>query len=125
MAGKSKPEEMRDRTKRFAIGVVRLFRTLPKTEEARVVGKQLLRSATSVGANYRAVCLARSHAEFVSKMNVVLEEADECLFWLELMEEADILKRGDPSGLRKEAQQLSWIFGASLRTAKGSRNDRK
>ena len=89
------------------------------------MGKQLLRSATSVAANYRAVCLARSQAEFVSKMNVVLEEADESLFWLELLEEADILKRGDPSGLRKEAQQLAWIFGASLRTAKASRKGKK
>lgn len=73
----TKQEELRDRTKKFAIRIVKLFKALPKTEEARIVGKQLLRSGTSVGANYRAVCRARSHAEFIAKIGVVVEEADE------------------------------------------------
>ncbi len=79
----SRPEELRERTKRFAIAVVRLFRSLPRTDEARVIGRQLLRSATSVAANYRAVCRARSKAEFIAKVGVVVEEADETVFWLE------------------------------------------
>jgi four helix bundle protein len=73
-------EQLRERTKEFAIRVVRLFRSLPKTEEARIIGKQVLRSSTSVAANYRAVCRARSKAEFVAKIGTVVEEADETVF---------------------------------------------
>jgi four helix bundle protein len=75
--GMSKQEQLRDRTKRFALRIIRLFRHLPRTAEAQVLGKQLLRSGTSVGANYRAAGRARSKAEFVSKMGIVVEEADE------------------------------------------------
>jgi four helix bundle protein len=114
------PAQMRVRTKEFALKIIRLTRTLPKTEEARVIGRQLLRSATSVGANYRAVCLARSKAEFIAKMGVVLEEADECIFWLELLEDASIVRKGDATPLHREAGELAAIFGASLRTAKSS-----
>ena len=84
MGREMNPAEMRLRTKQFAIRIVHLFRALPKTEEGRVVGRQLLRSGTSVAANYRAVCRARSKREFISKIGVVVEEADESAFWLEL-----------------------------------------
>src|SRR5216684_3299767 len=81
----SQPEQLRLRTKQFAIRIVRLFRALPKSDEARVIGKQMLRSGTSVAANYRAVCRARSQAEFVSRMGLVVEEIDETVFWIELL----------------------------------------
>ena len=81
----SPPQELRERTKKFAIRIVRLFQALPKSTEAQVIGKQLLRCGTSVAANYRAVCRARSKAEFIAKMGIVAEEADEAFcgwnFW--------------------------------------------
>jgi four helix bundle protein len=85
------PEELRTRTKAFAIRILRLFRALPRSADAQVVGKQLARSGTAVAANYRAACRARSHAEFLAKIGVVAEEADESAFWLELMMEAELL----------------------------------
>lgn len=113
-----KPEELRERTKQFAVRVVRLFRSLPRTDDARVLGKQVLRSGTSVAANYRAVCRARSKAEFVSKMGVVVEEADETVFWLELIAETGILAKQRMQNLLKEANELLRIFVASRETAK-------
>ena len=80
----TQPEQLKARTKQFAIRIVRVFKGLPKNDEARIIGKQLLRAGTSVAANYRAVCRSRSKAEFISKMSVVVEEADETAFWLEL-----------------------------------------
>jgi|SRR5712671_2631381 len=77
-------ETLKLRTKNFALRVLRLYRSLPRTQEARILGTQLLRSSTSIGANYRAGCRGRSRAEFVAKLGVVLEEADETVFWLEL-----------------------------------------
>jgi len=76
-------EQFQKRTKRFVVDNIRLFRRLPTTEEARIVGRQLLRSSSSVGANYRAACRARSQAEFHSKLSIVVEEADESVFWME------------------------------------------
>lgn len=111
-------EQLRGRTKQFAIHIVKLIRTLPKTDEARMIGRQLLRCSTSVAANYRAACRARSKAEFVSKVSIVVEEADETVFWLELLEDLDILnpeKLGMPIA---EANELLAIFAASQRTAK-------
>ena len=113
-----KSEELKQRTKQFAIRIVRLFRSLPKTEEARVIGRQVLRSGTSVAANYRAVCRARSKAEFVAKVGVVVEEADETVFWLELLVETGIVERNRMESLVVEAEQLLAIFAASQRTAK-------
>ncbi len=75
----TKPEELKERSKQFAIRIIKLFRLLPKTEEARVIGRQILRSGTSVAANYRAVCRARSKAEFIAKIGVVVEEANESM----------------------------------------------
>ena len=87
----SQPEILKRRTKQFAIRIVNLFKALPKTEEGRVIGKQLLRSGTSVAANYRAVCRSRSRAEFVAKLGVVVEEIDETVFWLELLSDVGIM----------------------------------
>lgn len=111
-------QDLRERTKRFALRVLRLFRALPAKEEARILGRQLLRSGTSVGANYRAACRARSRAEFVAKLGVVLEESDESVFWLELLLEGGILREEQIDALIKEAKELTSIFVASLRTAK-------
>ncbi len=86
-----KADELRQRTKRFAIRIVTLFRSLPRSPDAQTLGKQLLRSGTSVAANYRAVCRARSKAEFVSKMGIVVEEADEAVFWLEVLTETGVI----------------------------------
>jgi len=82
------PKELKDRTKRFAVDVIHLCRELPPTVDGRRLGQQLLDAGTSVAANYRASCRARSRAEFIAKLGVVLEEADESLFWLELMTDA-------------------------------------
>jgi len=112
--------ELRARTKAFALRVIRLYRALPKFGEAQVIGNQLLRSATSVGANYRAVCRCRTHAEFVSKMSIVLEEADESLFWLELLSEAQVMPSGRLAPVTKEADELVAIFAAARKTARGS-----
>ena len=87
-------------------------------DEARVLGKQVLRSGTAVGANYRAVCRARSRAEFIAKIGIVVEEADETIFWLELLAETGIVKESRLSDLLAEAKELTAIFAASQRTAK-------
>jgi four helix bundle protein len=109
---------LKDRTKRFAIRIVRLFQSLPRTEEARVVGRQLLRAGTSTAANYRATCRARSRAEFVAKIGVVVEEADEAVFWLELLGDVRIMPASRLQGLLSEANELLAIFAASQRTAR-------
>jgi four helix bundle protein len=110
---------MKDRTKQLALIIIRLCRTLPGSQEARIISRQLLRSATSVAANYRAVCRARSTADFISKLGLVLEEADETLFWLELLVDAGIASKQQIYAPLDEANQLVSIFVASLRTVKG------
>ncbi len=114
-------KELQDRTKRFAVAVVRFFSRLPQTEAASVIGRQLLRAGTSVAANYRAACRARSAADFISKISIVLEEADETLFWLELLVDADIIESPLTPRLTAECHQLLKIFSASLATAKANR----
>jgi len=116
----SQPEELRARTKQFALRVIKLFRSLPKTDEARILGKQVLRAGTSVAANYRALCRARSKAEFIAKMGIVIEEADETVFWLELLVESGIVSPSRMENLLAEANELVAIFVASRRTAKAS-----
>ena len=106
------------RTKSFAVQVVKFFGKLPKTDEGRVLGRQLLRSGTSVAANYRAVCRAKSDADFISKMGTVVEEADESLLWLELLEEAGICAPTFVQPLKAESDELLRIFSTSLNTAK-------
>ena len=109
---------LKERTKQFAIRIVAVSRSLPRSREADVVGKQLLRSGTAVAANYRAVCRARSKAEFISKMGIVVEEADETVFWLELLGDTGLAPAAKLTLLLKEANELLAICAASLRTAK-------
>lgn len=112
----TKNEELRER--QFAIRVIRLFRALPSSADAQILGKQLLRCGTSVGANYRATCRARSKAEFIARLGIVAEEADESVFWLELIEESKVLNPRLLDEILKEARELAAIFSASIRTAK-------
>ena len=112
------PKELKDRTKRFAVDVIRLCRELPVTLDANRIGGQLIDSSTSVAANYRAACRARSRAEFVAKLGVVLEESDESLFWLELMVDANLVTTARVERLLKEADELTAIFTQSIKTAK-------
>ncbi len=109
---------MKQRTKEFAKRTIKLCRNPPKTEEGRLIGKQLFRSGTSVGANYRAACRGRSKAGFVSKLGICLEEADESLYWMEILAETEIMKADVLTPLMKEADELVAIFVASLNTAK-------
>ena len=111
-------DHLKKRTKQFAIRIVRLFKSLPKTEEAKILGRQLLRSGTSLAANYRAVCRARSKAEFIAKVGTVVEEADETVFWLELLIETGVVSESRMNELLKEANELLAIFAASQRTAR-------
>jgi len=117
----TKPEELRNRSKQFAIDVIKLVQSLPKTDTARVLGRQLLRSATSVAANYRAVGRSRSRAEFISKIGTVVEEADETVFWLEMLVDTEVVNRSNVEALVVEANELLAIFAASQRTAKSNR----
>jgi len=111
-------EQLQKRTKDFAVRIVHLFRSLPNAQEAQVIGKQLLRCGTSVGANYRAACHSRSRAEFIAKIGVVSEEADESIFWIELISDLGILKKERLEEILKEARELTAIFAASRQTAK-------
>src|SRR5437660_12530606 len=105
----------------FALRVIRAYRGLPSSDEARVIGRQLLRSATSDGANYRAACRARSRAEIIAKLGIVLEEADEAVYWLELLLETGILDHKRLNRLRREANELTTKLISSLGTAKSAR----
>ena len=96
----------------------RADRRFPKTIEAQVIGKQLLRSATSVAANHRAACRGRSPSEFVAKLAIVVEEADESLMWLEMIEEAKVYQGEDLTRLKQEARELLYIFSASRKSAR-------
>ncbi len=116
----SGPEDLRDRTKKFALRIYRLFRSLPKTDDGRILGRQLLRCGTSVAANYRAVCRARSRDEFVSKMGIVNEEADETVFWLEFLADTGLVPKPRLEPLLGEANELVAIFVASRKTAKAA-----
>ena len=111
-------EQMKRRTKEFAKRVINLCRQLPESREGRLIGNQLFRSGTSVGANYRATCRARSKAEFIAKLGIVLEEADESLYWLEMLAETQVVKADLLAPLMKEADELVAIFVASLKTAR-------
>jgi four helix bundle protein len=112
------PRELQARTKAFALRVIKLVDTLPRSAAGQVVGRQLLRSATSVGANYRAACRAQSHAEFAAKLSVVVEEADESLYWLELLHESNLIKPERLSDLLNEANEIVAISVAARKTAK-------
>lgn len=113
----ARTEQLRTRTKNFAIRVIHLFRSLPPAPDAQI-GRQLLRSGTAVGANYRAACRARSKAEFVSKIGIVTEEADESAFWIELLVDVGIMKKERLEDILRESLELTAIFSASRKTAK-------
>src|SRR5438874_11326029 len=115
------PRDLRERTKVFALAIVRLVDALPRRRAADVIGRQLLRAGTSVAANYRAARRARSRREFLAKMGIVEEEADESSFWLELLAEAGLVVSDDARRLREEADQLVAITVSSIRTARGPR----
>jgi four helix bundle protein len=116
--------ELQNRTKQFAISIIRLGRELPRTNEARVIAGQLLRSGTSVAANYRAACRARSRAEFLAKIGVVVEEADEAVFWLELLRDADIIHGPNHQHALLEANELLAIFASSQLTLRRNEPDK-
>jgi four helix bundle protein len=113
------PTQLKARTKRFAVDVICFCRQLPTTLDGKTVGGQIIRCGTSVGANYRASCRARSRAEWIAKMGIVEEEADETLFWLEVAVEAGLVSADKAKALLREADELTAIFVASLKTAKG------
>jgi len=111
-------EVLKNRTKQFALRIIRVVRTLPPGPEGRIISHQLLRSGMSVAANYRAVCRARSRPEFLAKLAIVIEEADESAFWLELLVDAGLVPESKLKDLNSEANQLVAIFNASRTTAK-------
>ena len=111
--------DLKQRTQAFAVRTIRLVQTLPRSRASDVIGHQLLRSGTSVAANYRAARRARSRKEFLAKMGIVEEEADESAFWLALLVDADLLPASEVVDLKDEAQQLVAITVASIRTARG------
>jgi len=112
---------LKDRTRAFALAVIGLVESLPRSRAADVVGLQLLRAGTSVGANYRAACRARSRKEFLAKMGIVEEEADESEFWLGVVAERRLGEAERVTALRDEARQLVAIVVSSIRTARGAR----
>jgi len=119
------PHELRARTKRFAVAVIRLHRSLPRSDEARVIGRQLLRSGTSIGANYRTACRPRSDADFIAKLGIVIEESDETAFWLELLVDAGVVAAKTVAEALDEVEQLIRIFVASRETARRSARARR
>ena len=108
------------RTKQFAVSLIRMVRGLPTTDEAKLIGRQLIRAGTSVAANYRATGRSRSRAEFVAKIGVVVEETDETVFWIEMLTDSDILPAANTREALKEANELLAIFAASQRTVRRS-----
>ena len=115
--------ELKSRTKQFAIRIIRVVESLPKTISGRTIGNQLIRSGTSVAANYRAACRARSQNEFIAKVGIVIEESDESVFWLEMIIETKLLKESLVQSILKEANELTAIMVASSNSAQ--RNKKK
>lgn len=115
------PEEMKARTRAFALRIIKLVESLPPIPTAKVLGGQLLRCGTSVGANYRAACRAKSTADSISKLGIVEEEADESIYWIELLVEAGLLKQGRVADLLDEANQILSLVVSSINTARGGK----
>lgn len=113
-----KPVDLKGRTTQFSLRIIRLVRALPADKVADVIGKQLLRSGTSVRANYRAACRAKSQADFINKIHIAEEETDESIFWMELLIEGKIVDETLLKDLMKEASELLVIFSASAITAR-------
>jgi len=114
----AKPQDLRERTYDYARRVIRLFRALPKDDVGKTLGRQLLRSGTSVGANYREAARSRSKAEFISKLGDCLKEIDESDYWLGLIEDEKVMAAPKLQPLRQETKELTAIFVSSLNTAK-------
>ena len=110
--------QMKDRTKEFAKGVIQLCRELPDNREGRLIGNQLFRSGTSVAANYRATCRAKSRSDFIAKLSIVEEEVDEALFWMELLYEMNILRSTLLEDLMRESTEILAIVVASIKTSR-------
>ena len=117
------PEVFKQRTKQFALRAIRLVDSLPRRRSADVIGNQLLRSATSVGSNYRAACRGRSRQEFCAKLGVVEEEADESVYWLELLADGALVRKELVADLMREANEILAMVVASIKTAKTRRPD--
>ena len=118
-------EALKQRTRRFALDVIAVTERLPRGRTADIIARQLVRCATSVGANYRAACRGRSPAEFIAKMGIVEEEADESIYWLELLVEADLLAPDKAQPLLAEAHELLSITVSSIRTARKNLGNQK
>ena len=115
------PTDLKNRTKAYALRIIKLYQALPKSGEAQVLGKQILRSGTSVGAQYREACRAKSPADFINKMEGSLQELDETGYWLELLTESKIVPAEKLVDLQKETNELTAIFVASVKTTKKNR----
>lgn len=113
-----KDKDLRTRTKKFALRIIYLYRALPNNIESQIIGKQIFRSGTSVGAQYREATRARSTAEFISKIEGSMQELEETIYWLELLVEAEIFKQEKIQDLQNEADELMAIFVTSVKTAK-------
>lgn len=116
--------DLKIRTKKFSLAILDLVELLPNSISTKVVSYQLTKSGTSVGANYRASCRSRSDNEFVSKMNIVLEESDECMFWLEIIKEKKWIPDTVVNDAWKEANELTSIFVAILKNTKNRMNSK-
>jgi four helix bundle protein len=114
----SKQNSLKERTKRFALEIIKLVEKLPKGRTADILGRQLLAAGTSVGANYRAACRARSSPDFISKMGIVEEEADESIYWMELLIDCGLIRMDDISHLLNEGDQILAMTVSSIRTAR-------
>ena len=117
---KEKKHDLRERTKSFALRIIRLYGSLPKTTEAQILGKQVLRSGTSVGANYREAYRARSKAEYISIIGISLREIEETSYWFELLIESGIVSEGKLNDLQAECNELTAIFVSSIKKAKSN-----
>jgi four helix bundle protein len=115
------PNEMKKRTKTYALAIIKLVQGLPNTPTVRVIGNQLLRSGTSVGANYRASCRAKSQADFIAKMGIVEEEADESIYWMELLVDSGIVHPTAVAELCDEGNQIVAMVVSSINTARGAK----
>ncbi|KPK91034.1 four helix bundle protein [bacterium SM23_31] len=116
-------QDLKGRTKKFALDVIRFCSSLPKKEEFFIISKQLIKCSTSVGANYRSACRAKSNKDFISKLSIVEEEADESLYWMELLEELGLNNNDEFQRLKNESDQLVSIIVASKKTARKKMND--
>jgi four helix bundle protein len=116
-------DDLKRRTKAFALRIIRLVESLPPGTVANVIGRQLAKCGASVGANYRAACRAKSQADFIAKMGIVEEEADESIYWMELLVESELIRKERVEDLMDEANQLVAIFVFSINTARGNKRN--